>query len=73
MDKAQGSLTNLACSSLAFDRKIAAKNAEIEKRIQKVEELSMDFVKLDEHVTWQLEKWEEISDTFLLERIKEIK
>ena len=72
MDRAQGSLTNLASSSLTFDRKIAAKNAEIEKRIKKIEECSKDFESIDKYVSHNLEKWECISDTFLLDNLKRI-
>ena len=70
MDRAQGSLTNLTSSSLVFDRKIAAKNAEIEKRIKKVEECSKDFESMDGYVSENLSKWERISDTFLLDKLK---
>lgn len=73
MDRAQGSLANLTSSSLAFDRKIAAKNAEIEKRIKKVEECTKDFESIDKYVSVNLEKWERISDTFLLDNLKRIK
>lgn len=72
MDRAQGSLANLTSSSLAFDRKIAAKNAEIEKRIKKVEECTKDFESIDKYVSVNLEKWERISDTFLLDNLKRI-
>lgn len=72
MDRAQGSLANLTSFSQAFDRKIAAKNAEIERRIRRVEETSKDFIQLDSHTSKQLEKWEQISDTFLMQKLKEI-
>lgn len=69
MDRAQGSLANLASSSLAFDRKLAAKNAEIEKRIKKVEECSKDFESIAKYVSINLSKWERVSDTFLLKEL----
>lgn len=72
MDRAQGSLPHLTSSSLAFDRKIAAKNAEIERRIKKVEECAKDFEEIDGNVSRQLGKWERISDTFLLDKLKSI-
>lgn len=72
MDRAQGSLANLTSSSMAFDRKIAAKNAEIEKRIKKVEECSKDFESIYQYISTNLSKWERISDTFLIEEIKKL-
>lgn len=72
MGRAQGSLHRLTSSSLAFDRKIAAKNAEIEKRIRRVEECTKDFGIVDVNISMQLGKWESISDTFLLDKLKEI-
>lgn len=72
MDRAQGSLANLTSSSQAFDRKLAAKNAEIERRVQKFEESAKDFISLDKHVSKQLDKWEIISDTFLMDKFKRI-
>jgi CHASE3 domain sensor protein len=72
MDRAQGSLSTLTASSASFDRKIAAKNAEIEKRIQRVEETGKDFHLLDRNVCEQLERWEVISDEFLMEKLKGI-
>ena len=72
MDRAQGSLANLTTSSMAFDKKIAAKNAEIEKRIKRVEESSKDFTSIDKHISSQLEKWEIIADSFLLDKFKKV-
>lgn len=72
MDRAQGSLANLTTSSLTFDRKIAAKNAEIEKRIKIVEECSKDFSSIDKHISDQLENWLIIADSFLMDKFKQI-
>ena len=72
MQRAQGSLSNLTSSSLSYDRKISAKNAEIERKIRKVEECSEDFARIDENVSGQLEIWEIISDTFLAEKLKDM-
>lgn len=72
MDRAQGSLANLTTYSVAFDKKIAAKNAEIEKRIKRVEECSNDFKSIDKHISCQLGKWEIIADSFLLDKFKKV-
>ena len=72
MQRAQGSLSNLTSSSLSYDRKISAKNAEIERKIRKVEDCSEDFARIDENVSGQLEIWEIISDTFLAEKLKDM-
>ena len=72
MDRAQGSLANLTNSAIVFDKKIAAKNAEIEKRIKRVEECSKDFLSIDKHISNQLEKWEIISDSFVLDNLKNV-
>ena len=72
MDRAQNSLFNLTSSSLVFDRKIASKNAEIEKKIKKVEESSKDFDFINKIVSKQLDSWQIISDTFLLNKLKNI-
>lgn len=72
MQRAQGSLSNLTSSSLNYDRKISAKNAEIERKIRKVEDCSEEFARIDENVSGQLETWEIISDTFLADKLKVI-
>lgn len=72
MDRAQGSLANLTTSSMTFDKNIAAKNAEIEKRIKRVEECFKDFSSIDKYISEQLEKWETIADSFLLDKFKKV-
>lgn len=72
MEKAQGSLSSLTSSSFNYDRKISAKNAEIEMKIKKVESFNEDFIWIDKNVSMQLEKWEIISDTYLMDKFKNI-
>lgn len=70
MDRAQGSLSLLTTSSTAFDRKIAAKNAEIEKRIRRVEGAAADFAGINRNGAEQFSVWEQITDSYIMNKIK---